>query len=310
MAGMPFDMSSLSSILNDPSIKAMAEQISHDPQFQALARQMQAAMGAGEGSGDSDGAGAPPRGMDFGMGGAGMGGYMSAMQNLLANPSFMQMAEKVGQQIMKDPTVAPFMGVLQDPSMQTKMQERMNQLKDDPDLGPVIKDMQEQGMEGMMKHWNNPEILAKFGEAMGDLMPNVGAPAEEGQEAADGEEGPAPDTLLGAAADGDAKKLAELIKGGADLEEKDEEGRTAIHFACGYGEFECAKVLLEAGASPNVGDNNNNTALHYAAGYGQADIVKLLLDHKADVSAKNEEGKTAKEVAELNEQKAVVALLK
>lgn len=253
------------------------------------------------------------------MGGAGMGGYMSAMQNLLANPSFMQMAEKarrtrastrcpageprgvdfrsdvalplpcpqVGQQIMKDPTVAPFMGVLQDPSMQTKMQERMNQLKDDPDLGPVIKDMQEQGMEGMMKHWNNPEILAKvcfvgteavaeavpgprghegdaswgarkcvccgqnalslllhaqFGEAMGDLMPNVGAPAEEGQEAADGEEGPAPDTLLGAAADGDAKKLAELIKGGADLEEKDEEGRTAIHFACGYGEFECAKV--------------------------------------------------------------------
>lgn len=71
-----------------------------------------------------------------------------------------------------------------------------------------------------------------------------------------------------------------------------------------------SQVLLEAGASPNVGDNNNNTALHYAAGYGQADIVKLLLDHKADVSAKNEEGKTAKEVAELNEQKAVVALLK
>lgn len=70
----------------------------------------------------------------------------------------------------------------------------------------------------------------------------------------------------------------------------------------------CLQTLLEKGANANAKDKNNNTALHYAAGYGQADMVKLLLDHKADVSIKNDDGKTAKEVAQLNEQTAVVEL--
>jgi hypothetical protein len=62
------------------------------------------------------------------------------------------------------------------------------------------------------------------------------------------------------------------------VDEQDEEGRTALHFAAGYGELECAKLLIEKGASVDLLDNNKNTALHYAAGYGQADSVKLLLD--------------------------------
>lgn len=314
----PFDMGSLQDILNDPSIKAMAEQMSKDPQFQALTRQMAGSMGpaAGEGSGDSDGAdaaaGMPPgmQGMFPGMGGAmgaGMGNYMQAMQSLVANPGFMQMAEKIGQQIMKDPTMAPFMGAMQDPSMQGKMQERVEALKDDPVLGKVIKDMQEGGIEGMMKHWNDPDTLAKFGEAMQDVLPNMPAGAAGEAE----EEGPAADTIMGAASDGNVEKLKELLaQDGADVNESDEEGRTALHFACGYGEAECAKALLDAQADVNRKDKNNNTALHYAAGYGQADMVKLLLDKKADKDIKNDDGKTAKEVAELNEQKDVLALFK
>ena len=62
------------------------------------------------------------------------------------------------------------------------------------------------------------------------------------------------------------------------MDEQDEEGRTALHFAAGYGELECAKLLIEKGASVDLLDNNTTTALHYAAGYGQADSVKLLLD--------------------------------
>lgn len=49
----------------------------------------------------------------------------------------------------------------------------------------------------------------------------------------------------------------------------DEEGRTALHFAAGYGELECCRVLLAAGAKLDAVDSNKNTALHYAAGYGQ-----------------------------------------
>jgi ankyrin repeat protein len=62
------------------------------------------------------------------------------------------------------------------------------------------------------------------------------------------------------------------------VDEVDEEGRTALHFAAGYGEIACAKLLIEAKAKLDLVDNNQNTALHYAAGYGQAESVKLLVE--------------------------------
>jgi len=76
---------------------------------------------------------------------------------------------------------------------------------------------------------------------------------------------------------GDDAALLQLLKAGADKDEADEEGRTALHFAAGYGEIKCAEVLLEAGAAVDAADNNSNTALHYAAGYGQDEGVALLL---------------------------------
>ena len=110
---------------------------------------------------------------------------------------------------------------------------------------------------------------------------------------------------------GDAAKLRELLDAeGVNVDAQDEEGRTALHFAAGYGELECAKLLLAKGAAVDLVDNNKNTALHYAAGYGQAESVKLLLEGGADKGAKNEDDKTALEVAELNEHAEVVALLK
>ena len=68
-----------------------------------------------------------------------------------------------------------------------------------------------------------------------------------------------------------------------DKDEEDSEGRRGLHFACGYGELECAQVLLEAGAAVDAVDKNKNTALHYAAGYGRKDCVALLLEHGAAV---------------------------
>lgn len=65
---------------------------------------------------------------------------------------------------------------------------------------------------------------------------------------------------------GDADALKELLEGGADKDEADHEGRTALHFACGYGEIQCVEVLLKAAADVNLIDHNKNTALHYAAG--------------------------------------------
>lgn len=76
---------------------------------------------------------------------------------------------------------------------------------------------------------------------------------------------------------GNVDSLKELLEAGADKDEKDEEGRTGLHFACGYGELDCASELLRAGASVDALDNNMNTPLHYAAGYGQVEASELLI---------------------------------
>lgn len=49
---------------------------------------------------------------------------------------------------------------------------------------------------------------------------------------------------------GDVEAIKQLLEAGANTDEADEEGRTALHFACGYGEIECAKALIAAKVSP------------------------------------------------------------
>ena len=56
-------------------------------------------------------------------------------------------------------------------------------------------------------------------------------------------------------------------------------------------------------------DNQKNTPLHYAAGYGQKDAVEALVKNGAGVVAQNADGKSPLDVAKLNEQEEVLALL-
>ena len=65
------------------------------------------------------------------------------------------------------------------------------------------------------------------------------------------------------------------------IDEQDNTGHSALHYACGYGETEIVKLLLENKASVTCVDDDKNTPLHYAAGYGQLDSVKELLQQCA-----------------------------
>jgi len=58
---------------------------------------------------------------------------------------------------------------------------------------------------------------------------------------------------------GDVEALKELLQGGANKDEKDDEGRTALHFACGYGEIACAREFIKAGADVDAKDGNDCT---------------------------------------------------
>ena len=187
------------------------------------------------------------------------------------------------------------------------MESRMKALKDDPELKHVIEEMESGGPEAMMKYWNDPEVLSKIGKKMQGVIGAEGAqgPGAEAPQVVEEEV-----DLHGAVSDSDVASVKELIKIGADVNEKDEEGRSALHFACGYGEIECAELLIEAGADVDILDNAKNSPLHYAAGYGEKKSVDLLLKHKAKKELVNNDKHTAFDIAKMNEQNELCDLLK
>ncbi|CAH9084755.1 unnamed protein product [Cuscuta epithymum] len=291
----PFDFSAMSGLLNDPSIKELAEQIAKDPSFNQMAQQLQDTFqhGAAEdGIPQFD----PQQ-------------YYSTMQQVMQNPQFMTMAERLGNALMQDPSMSSMLDNLSNPTQKDQLEERMARVRDDPSLKPILEEIERGGPAAMMRYWNDKDVLKKLGEAMG--FPVGGEAATSCETGADEVEESNEDESIvhNCASVGDDEGLRNALAAGADKDEEDSEGRTGLHFACGYGEVKCAQILLEAGAKVDALDKNKNTALHYAAGYGRKECVSLLLENGAAVTLQNMDGKTPIEVAKLNNQQDVLKLL-
>ncbi|KAK9073934.1 hypothetical protein SSX86_006528 [Deinandra increscens subsp. villosa] len=291
----PFDFSSMAGLLNDPSVKDLAEQIAKDPSFNQMAEQLQKTFQAGEG-------GVPQFDTQQ---------YYTTMQQVMQNPQFMSMAERLGSALMQDPSMSQMLESLSNPAQKDQLEERMARIKEDPSLKHILEDIETGGPTAMMRYWNDKDVLQKLGEAMG--LPVTGDPTafagNSGTGEAEEEVNEDESIVHQTASVGDVEGLKKALESGADKDEEDAEGRTALHFACGYGEVKCAQVLLEAGAKVDALDKNKNTALHYAAGYGRKECVALLLDNGAAVTLQNMDGKTPIEVAKLNSQNDVLKLL-
>ena len=90
--------------MQDPSIKQMAEQIAQDPAFAQMTAALQASVAGDEAgaSGAEEKSAAVPSvpGGPAGLPTMDAEKYAQAMSNVLQNQHFMEMAEKLGQQIM------------------------------------------------------------------------------------------------------------------------------------------------------------------------------------------------------------------
>lgn len=100
-----------------------------------------------------------------------------------------------------------------------------------------------------------------------------------------------------------------LLEVGASPNLSDEDGKTALMYACAAGNLEIAKELLKWRAEPDMRCDEGKTALMYASKVGYIEIVKLLLANGADIDSKDGHGKTAYEIAKLASHGALAEYL-
>jgi hypothetical protein len=71
---------------------------------------------------------------------------------------------------------------------------------------------------------------------------------------------------------------------------KDVNGWTPLHFTAWKGHIEIARLLLQNGADVNARCNYGNTPLHLAAYHGHVDILHLLVENGANLEAQSNIG--------------------
>lgn len=87
-----------------------------------------------------------------------------------------------------------------------------------------------------------------------------------------------------------------LIRGGVDIEFRDEKGKTPLHVAAERGKRRILMVLIEAGADIHATSDNGWQPIHFAASSGAISVVRPLLEAGVDVNALTDENQTPLDV--------------
>lgn len=83
--------------------------------------------------------------------------------------------------------------------------------------------------------------------------------------------------------------MSYFISLGANVNSRNKDGATALHFAAGDGSVERLQLLCDAGADVTL-ISTAGSALHWACGKGQADAVRFLLDKDCPLDAQGSGG--------------------
>jgi len=91
----------------------------------------------------------------------------------------------------------------------------------------------------------------------------------------------------------DLDGIERLLPTQKDVDERTEDGRTALMLAAGEANYVLVKALVARGAAINAHNERGGTPLMYAASGGDDQSVELLLSRGAEVNARARNGWTA-----------------
>lgn len=116
--------------------------------------------------------------------------------------------------------------------------------------------------------------------------------------------------LIFASANGHKDIVELLIKAGAIVNDKSSFGNTALMLASEDGYKDIVELLIKANANINEKNHVKDTALLKATRYGTKDIVELLIKSGANANDKNDNGNTALSNASIRNKEMVELLIK
>ena len=99
--------------------------------------------------------------------------------------------------------------------------------------------------------------------------------------------------LIRAAEEGDTPAVLKHLSQEANVNARDERGRTPVMAATHGNHVETVRALIESGADINIRDNRLDNPFLYAGAEGLLDILRLTIDANADTRLTNRFGGTA-----------------
>lgn len=105
-------------------------------------------------------------------------------------------------------------------------------------------------------------------------------------------------------------KVKQLLARGANINEKDERGKTPLHRAAENGYYELADYFIDNGASISETDNIERTPLHLAVETGDLKMVTLFLDKGMSAYEVDKLGRTMLQIALDNNEATLIELFK
>lgn len=106
--------------------------------------------------------------------------------------------------------------------------------------------------------------------------------------------------IVSAAEYGNALAVAALAEFGANVNQKNNEGKTSLHIAANGKDLDVTKSLIEAGADVNVKDNDGFTPLMLAIKNKDAKMTSYLLSSGANINVTSKNGDTPVSLAGTN----------